>query len=476
MSRRTAAPRVPRGVAPALAGVAWGVALLASAAAAGETLTLDEVLDQVARFDPKMQGAALLREVAASKVTEKRGAFDPKLNYKSDQIRFVDGASSVTKQKNQVYFEQPTRAGIKWFAGARLTDTSVVGKKGHKDFERGFVGIKIPLLRNSRWNEKLVAERQAELGVPLAEAEQREIRLAMLQKAGEAYWEWVAAARALAVTVDMLGLAEVRAKAIDEQVARGDKPELTAVEAQREIQKRLGSRAKARRNLEKAALKLGLFLWDDAGQPGSPPGADQAPPDLPPPASLTDAELAAAEVRALENRPELAALEVERKALRLDLSLARNDGRPDLDLFLNSGRESELDVFEPIERRLRAGIKVSVPLRRRAPRGRADATRWKLRKLELEVARLRQEILVQVRDAASRLRADLDRYEAAVAEVSLARTLEEGERTSFDLGDGTLFLVNQRERSRGSAEIQRLEVAADYHQGRLAFSAIVGDL
>jgi outer membrane protein TolC len=351
-----------------------------------------------------------------------------------------------------------------------------VGKKGTKDYERLLLGVEIPLLRNARINAKLAAERKARLQQPLAEAELQSLRLRIFHNAGVKYWKWVASVRAYAVAEEMAALAQTRAQAIADQVEHGGKPTMVLIEAKREVEKRLGVLAKATRNLQKTCLALSLYLWDEDGNPSELPDHHLAPLTFPPAKSLSQNEVRSAEERALKIRPGLGAIDLQEQIQRIDLSLARNEGRPDLSVFFHSGKGVGFDVFEPVERRLRAGFKVSVPLRRRSPRGKSSAARLKLQKLDLQTKLLQQRIRIQVRDAASRIQTDQQRLQAANQELALALSLEKSERTRFEVGGGTLFLVNQRERYRAQAQIKAIEVCADYHQAQLAFLAAIGEL
>jgi outer membrane protein TolC len=58
-----------------------------------------------------------------------------------------------------------------------------------------------------------------------------------------------------------------------------------------------------------------------------------------------------------------------------------------------------------------------------------------------------------------------------VQEVELAQRLEEGERIKFQLGDSTLFLVNQRERATAEARLKLIEIQAEYEQAAATFRA-----
>ncbi|MFX5701396.1 hypothetical protein ABTE07_21285, partial [Acinetobacter baumannii] len=58
----------------------------------------------------------------------------------------------------------------------------------------------------------------------------------------------------------LLRLATVRAAAVGDRFKAGDVPEVDHVEAQTEVKRREGGLAKAQRDLEKAAIKLSLYI------------------------------------------------------------------------------------------------------------------------------------------------------------------------------------------------------------------------
>jgi outer membrane protein TolC len=84
----------------------------------------------------------------------------------------------------------------------------------------------------------------------------------------------------------------------------------------------------------------------------------------------------------------------------------------------------------------------------------------------------RQRISTEVLDALSAINTAYGRYQAAEQEVVLAQRLEEGERTRFQLGDSTLFLVNQRERATAEARSKLIEIQAEYEQAVATFRTV----
>jgi outer membrane protein TolC len=81
----------------------------------------------------------------------------------------------------------------------------------------------------------------------------------------------------------------------------------------------------------------------------------------------------------------------------------------------------------------------------------------------------RDQIEAEVRDAASAVRAAHERVLLIAEEVKVARELEEAERARFDLGDGTLFLVNLRELATADAAIREVMAVNDWLRARAVY-------
>ncbi|MDX2031879.1 MAG: TolC family protein [Blastocatellia bacterium] len=442
-----------------------------------QPLTLEELINFVDLYHPKIRGLDAERRIASAKRLEKQGAFDPIFSTGTDWLRYNTEFDSKTRrgkvasmQLADAGVEMLTRYGIKIAAGARYnlgkvkSPLSPTGNGGEY-----FLDFKIPFFRGARINEKVAAERQAFLGEPLADAEFRLSRLELILKAANNYWEWVAAKRKLDVARQLLDLARFRAGAVRERVTAGDLPQIDSVEAELEVQRRQGAIVKADRDLQKAAFKLSLFLWSPNGLPAPIPEEGNVPATTPPPVIFTDDQSSAGQRLALERRPELKMVSLGQEITRIDLDLARNQRLPAIDLALSPGRDTG---FGGIGNTFKAGLNLTLPLRQRTADGRISASTLKLEKLDFELTLERQRIATEVLDAVSAINTSHDRYRAAQQEVELAQRLEEGERTRFTLGDSTLFLVNQRERATAEARVKLIEIQAEYEQAVAAFRTI----
>lgn len=440
-------------------------------------LTLEDVLRIVMQHHPKLRGAEAQRRIATEKRLEKQGAFDPVFTTGSDWLRFnseVDAKTlrgkPATSRINDASVEFLTRYGLKVAAGTRFhfgkikSPLAPTGSGGEY-----FVEFKLPFLRGARINEKVAAERQAILGEPLADAEYESTRLELILKAAESYWEWVAAKRKLDVARALLSLAEFRAQAVHERVKAGDLPAIDATEAELEVQRRQGGLTKSERDLQKSAFKLSLLLWAPDGQQVLSPEPSQVPASPSNPLPFTDQQLREGQEFALQRRPELKALGINRQITQVDLALAKNQRLPMVDFSFSPGRDIGAGA---IGSTLKAGVSFTLPLRQRTADGRIGQATYKLQKNDFDTLHEKQRIVTEVQDAISAINTTFERFRAAEREVALALQLEEGERTKFQLGDSTLFLVNQRERATAEARVKLIEIQAEYEQAVATFRTV----
>lgn len=437
-----------------------------------EVLTLPGVLSRVEAAYPKVRGIAQEKQAAAGKLREKQGAFDTTVNVGLEYLSY-NSASSRGKNAEATIstatVEMAMRSGAKLLVG-RDANTGLVKSPISSTGSDGtiYAGIKLPLLRGAGINEKSIAELQAKLGLPFADAAITQVVVASKAAAGGVYWEWVAAGRKLSVSQDLLTLAALRAKQIAREVELGAQPPIAITEAEQEVRRREAGLNKAERDVQKAAIKLSGYLWLDDGTPLPPPNIEQLPSDMPMPVMQDAARLQASREGALAKRPEILAIQLQLRSVSLDETLALNDSRPDLSVVLQPGQDmGRLGIGDT----LKAGINFSVPLGRWDASGRRDAARAKTIKLTQDRELTKRQVLLEVDDAWSAIQAAVDRFHATDAEVVLAKRLEAGERKRFAEGDSTLFLVNQRERATAEALGRLIDIQLEYQQALLALDA-----
>ncbi len=472
--------RLRRGKRWALGITGACVSLLVESERAGEAqgelpppvLTLERTLRQVGANYPKLLGAEAERLSARAKRTEKQGAFDPSINVNSD---FLHYNSTSTRGKpldtsmNEVSVEATTPYGLKFVAGGRLnvgfpkSPASSTGDTGEY-----FAYFRLPLLRGAGLNEKSVAERQAALGIPLADQNFSLTLIDTLSKSAGSYWKWAAAGRKLRVQQDLLQLAQDRAAFVRRRAEAGDLPLSDTVLADREVQLRRGNVIGAELTLQGAALDLNQFLFEETGQASPSPTPEQIPEYKAALKVLSPEQIAAGKKLALERRPELRSLQINRNLTDLGLRFARNDRKPAVDLVFSPGADTG---YRGIGETMKAGVVVSIPLQTRNADGRILDAQNKLEKIRQDERAERTRLTLQVDSAANAVNKTVERYAASLESLRLAKLAEDNERTRYREGDSTLFLVNQFERETASAASALIDLEADYEIALATFRA-----
>jgi outer membrane protein len=467
--------RLCRYLLTAALGVSFNLGGVGLAPCVAADLTLDKYLAQVQAYYPKLRGADLQRQLAAAKTLEKAGAFDPVL-YGGSEFNRYNSSSAVGKIQqawiSEAGLELPTRSGAKIGLVGKL-NTGDVKSPFSPTGEGGEYGVqlKMPLLRGLLRNEKATEERQARLGETQANSEFNANLLETLQQAGQGYWDWVTAFQRLNLHQRFVQLADTRAGWIRTRAQAGDLPLIDEAEARQEVLRREGLLIKAKRDWQKAGFKLNLYRWQANNLPDYQAPDDPIP--LPKPAQLAaNIENQAIET-ALQHRPELVINRQEQAIVEQAYLLAKNQRLPEANLTVGPGIETG-DTGAGFV--MKAGVSVLAPLRQRAARGRMRQSELKLEKLKLDYAWWQRNITLQIQDALSALSTTFEQVQLAERELAFAQKLQAGEQVKFDLGDSTVFMLNQRERATQDAALKLLDLQQAYQVNKLTLTLLQGNL
>lgn len=434
-------------------------------------------LDTVERHHPDLIQADLDRKIYSAKRLEKQGAFDPALNNTTTVSRFNSSSDIGHEQdvmESRTAVEFLTRQGTKVSLGYLLANGDIktpVSPTG--DGGEPYVSLTVPLLRGNVTNVKSVAEKQAFLSESQAGYKYYLKRLELLLKATSTYWKWVSAVQKQAIEKNLLDLAVQRRDMVIQLANAGDVAQLDVVEAEQELQTRQTRYVAAKRAVQAATLSLSLFLWNAQGQPLPAVKEAQAPTQMPNTEPVPLDELKLAKIDALRLRPEFDILEASVAISKLDRKLAANQLLPQLDAIAGTGYELGANA---IDNTYKVGAQLSIPLRRRTARGQLDQAKLTLEQLSVQEKQLIQSVFVQLEDVYSQLSTTADQITATQAEVAFAKTMAEGERTRYELGDSTLFVLNRRERAWAESQQKLLDLQAQYQVALVALKAARGNL
>ncbi len=317
------------------------------------------------------------------------------------------------------------------------------------------------LLRGLMINEEYAEYQQAELSAPRAEIKVAQKRQDLYLAGAVQYWDWQVAVKQAEVVKRVLGVAEDRLVQVEGLAKGGKVSPLDVVEANQEVQKRRAAAIAAQRKVEYEQYKLSLFLWEK-NEPVTPrpEWAPEFQGETPLP---SEQDIAAYKVEAKEDRPEVRDLYVEAKMNNIDIKLAKNKLLPSLVL---EGGPTPGAVDWIVGIGYRTGVHFEMPLFQREGRGKVLAAEVAQQQLALKQQYTEQQVSLDVDNWLSAIVRARDRVTAATEALRLAKTLEEGERTRFNMGATTVLFVNLRERNVVESAYQLYRAQADYAVAR----------
>jgi outer membrane protein TolC len=433
-------------------------------------LELDAFLGRVLRTGPPVQRIRLEDDRAAAELQEARGGFDPQLSSGYEYKTQAGGDKiNVLRTGVDVPLNLPLSPSVTADYRRGLGSSIDPSVKTTFDGETSF-GLAFEPLDAFFLDKKQATLSKARLEPRRADALQAGARNDLLLEATRAYLKWVEAQRKLAISRDLLDLAMRRRVLVTRQAETGEAAAIDSTEAKLAVASRREEVAADEQAFRGAGVKVATFLWTAEGRPAS--FAFAPPPSVP----IPDAEVATSERAtqvALDRRPELRELDVKLQQTRIQQRLARERLRPNLKLKAQvvSYENGPADVTD-----VKVGFEIRQPLFFRGARSEAEEVRIDAQEVSLKRDETRRKVRADVEAALIDLRQARRRVDAAEEQVSLARRLAEAEQRRFEIGESTLFLVNQREqgfaKARKALATARVDLARAYATYRWATGTI----
>ncbi len=442
------------------------------AAITPDMLTLEALLASVNRNFPPLRAALLERPLAEADLLNQEGRFDLSLKSRVDSQNF----GFYQNERFEIAIEQPTQV---W--GATLYSGFGVSRGRYPDYDGKSLtneagqyraGVRVPLARDRAIDSRRADLGKARVGLRLADLTIDQQRITILQTATRRYWDWVASSRRLLIANLLLEVANGRDTILKDAVAIGALPQFEQLDNQRIVLQRRNNVVEARRALENASIELSLYWRDDQGKPVIA-GASALIPGFPDPAELTEEQALDDMIAAQSRRPDVLRYVFQRNQIEIDRKLARNQRLPGVDLYTEYYREAGDGLVKRGPNDLRVGLIFDLPLQRRQATSKLRSAEARLSQLAQREAFQKDQVAAEVRDSASAVKAAFERSGVATEELSITRQVEDAERLRFELGDSTLFVLNQREQATAEAAIKEANALADYFRAYAAYELAI---
>ena len=360
------------------------------------------------------------------------GFFDTKLKGKYEKKEYPVSEGLFYS----VFIDKPTYSGIDFSFGYRKAK----GVQEYNNIKTGkdgelLIGLKIPILNIKQNIDK------RRLNLFLTDFDLKKIDLEFQNKFRKLYLKIITSyyktlyyKKVLDIEKDLLQKAEKRKEFIVKKIKEGLLPTVYQIEAEQHIINRQQRVLKAKNDF---IVQLNKFLkYLNIDSKTFLKSYDL--PDLPEPKDL-QITLDEAVKLALQNRPDLKEIKVEKKRLQNEKKFYTLLKYPKINLSLygvhdfnyDSGYKVSLDAVYSVERRKYLGKSIEI------------------RKKGILLDKKQEKILIELKTDLKNIIETLnilkENIKNAQQEISLLKKLEEVERKKLRLGSGTLYFINKRE-------------------------------
>lgn len=427
-------------------------------------LTYNEFLGYVKKYHPLVKQANLNITEAQVQLMQARGAFDPKIEIDFDKKEFKD------KNYYSLFngsFKIPTWYGIE-IKGAFDNNEGIYINPEMTTPNKGLtsVGISIPIGQGLFVNQRMADVRKAKLAQTLNQSERDLQALEIIHEASLRYFDWKRHYDEVQLYENYLKNAVLRYKGITQLIEQGDKPAIDSIEAGIVVKSRKLNLEDANLKLTKSRLALSNYIWTVDAIPLEISEA------LTPESNLkstieevlnykrTDAFMA-------ENHPKIKSWTTKINMLEIDRKVKENALLPKLDLSYNY--LSEPSYFNQYRfQDYKLGVNFSMPLFLRKERAGLKLAQLKIQDskyfLQFERIQLENKVKAQQQEIIS-LKKQLNYTNSLVSDYD---SMLKGEDRLFEIGESSLFVINSRENSLVSAQINNIAM-----ENRL-YTAIIG--
>lgn len=428
-----------------------------------EEFSFNEFLGYVKKYHPLVKQANLKLNEAQAYLMKARGAFDPKIEIDFNEKQF----------KNKNYFsilnssfKIPTWYGVELKASFDNSEGIYINPE-HSTPNAGLtsVGISVPVGQGLWINQRMADIRKAKINQNINKAELNLQTTEILYQASNAYFNWKQNFEEKKLYETYVTNANFRLKAIKRLIEQGDKPAIDSVEASIALKNRLLNLENSVLKLQKASLELSNFLWLNENIP------IELNENLVPEVNLLNTIENTLQINnlqnfELENHPKIYALNQKLNLLEIDKKLKANQLLPNLNVsynYLSEPNHFSSNSIHKLED-YKVGLQFRMPLFLRKERADLKLAKIKLSdtKYELDFTKVSLQ---------NKWKAYWQTFQSLKKQLLINNqlvkdygTMLSAEERLFENGESSLFIINSRENSLVSSQLNTLVIEANYFQ------------
>lgn len=431
-------------------------------------LSEEEYYELILLNHPLVKQAGIKPQMGESQLLKAKGGFDPKMFSQFDRKNY-DGVTNY--QKVNAGLSIPTWYGIQVKSGFESNSGPYLSSED-KTPAGGlwYGGVSVNLGQGMMIDQRRAELFKARIYQESTLQEQRLLLNELIYESGYAYWNWFLAQYSKDVLQNSYELAQIRLKGVKLTAELGDRPIIDTVEARIQVQYRQSLLNNYQTDLLNSKVKLSTYLWTELQEPLEldettlPVAMDSVSFGVVPLLSEMDIDSLA------ENHPYLTMNGLKIKTLEIDQKLKREQVKPTVNLSYNFINEpinyNPMTNLSPNNNKI--GVQFEMPLLFRKERGDLELAKLKVQDEQLSYVNNKMYLKAKIKQAQNDVlnaQNQLDIYSQTVLD---SRQLFEAEKTMFEQGESSLFLVNARELTYIQANLKYIEVLCKYQQALLS--------
>ena len=420
--------------------------------------SFNEFLGYVKKYHPLVKQADLKLNEAQANLMQARGAFDPKIEVDFSEKQFKDSEYYSILNSS---FKIPTWYGIELKAGFDNAEGIYVNPENTlPNSGLTSLGISVPLGQGLFINQRMADIRKAKIARNLNVAERNLQAVEVIYEASVSYVNWKRSFDEVKLYENYLENALMRYNGVSKLIEEGDKPAIDSVEAGIAVKTRKLNLEEAKLKFTKAKLELSNYLWLENNIPLELNDGLQ-PEDLLSKSIKETLQINELGTIDLDNHPKIKALDAKIAMLKVDRKLKANALLPKLDLSYNYLSEpSYIDNYRFEDYKI--GVNFAFPIFLRKERGSLKLADLKIQDsefgLQFERKNLENKLKAQQQEIVS-LEKQQDYNDKLVKDFT---TLLNAEDRLFEMGESSLFIINSRENSLVSSQINEIALENRY--------------
>jgi outer membrane protein TolC len=436
------------------AGVAFGQ---------NKTLNIENTLDIVRKYHPVIKQSFLQNEISKNDLLATKSVFDPSFQMNTEEKTFDNKLYyrfNNTELKIPLWYGIDIKAGTENNIGERIDPSLTINNSA-------FVGVSLEPFRGIMVDKRNSIVKQAKNFVELTKNEQLLVVNDLLLETTSAYWNWVNAYYINTILIRSVQNNKERYEVVKKSFFAGDRAAIDTTEALTQLQTFEIMQNQAALDLQKARLELSNYFWTANGMPY------ELEEEILPLSNfelnkINNIELGRLEElvdQAIQTHPKIKMTNNKSTILDIEKRLKTIELFPSLKLNYNAleNNLSRISSSLNTSNNTKYGVNLTMPLFQRQARGELAKTKNKIDELDWNIKYITLEIENKVRGSFAEFYALKQQVKTNEGILTANKLLFDTENIKFQIGESSLFLINNRELKFIETEQKQIALIAKFY-------------